>query len=89
MLGLADVAGVEAQAGHAGLEGGQGQLVLEVDVGHDRHRRAGHDAGQALGRLRLVAGAAHDVGAGAGQGVDLGQRALDVGRLGDRHRLHA
>ena len=88
VLGLADVAGVEAQAVHAGLERGQRHLVLVVDVGDDRHRRAGHDLGQALGRLRLVAGAAHDVAPGAGERVDLLQRALDVGRLGDRHRLH-
>ena len=44
--------------------------------------------GQPLGRLELVAGAAHDVGAGTGQRVDLLQRALDVGRLGGGHRLH-
>ena len=36
----------------------------------------------------LVAGAAHDVAAGGGERVDLRQRAVDVGRLGGRHRLH-
>ena len=85
---LAQVARVEAQALHAGLERGQRHLVVEVDVGHDRHRRARDDVGQALGRRLLVAGAAHDVGAGRGQRVDLGQRAVDVRRLGRRHRLH-
>src|SRR3546814_15902603 len=30
-----------------------------------------------------------DVSAGGRQGVDLLERALDVGRLGDGHRLHA
>ena len=65
VLGLADVAGVEAQAVHAGLERGERHAVLVVDVGDDRHRRAGHDLRQALGRLDLVARAAHDVGAGA------------------------
>ena len=89
VLGLADVAGVEPQAVHTGLEGGQRQPMLEVDVGHDRHRRPGHDARQPLRRFRLVARAANDVGARAGQRVDLGQRGVDVGRLGDRHRLHA
>ena len=88
VLGPADVAGVEAQAVHAGLHRGERHPVLVVDVGDDRDRRAGHDLGQALGRLGLVAGAAHDVAAGRGEGVDLLQRALDVGRLGDRHRLH-
>ena len=89
VLGLADVAGVEAQALHAGLHRRQRHPVLVVDVGDDRHRRAGHDLGQPLGGLGLVARATDDVAAGRGQGVDLLQRALDVGRLGDRHRLHA
>ena len=89
MLGLADVAGVQTQALHAGLDRGQGHAVLVVDVGDDRHRRSGDDAGQSLGRLGLVAGAAHDVGPRRSQRVDLLQRALDIGRLRDRHRLHA
>ena len=88
VLGPADVAGVEAEAVHAGLERGQGHPVLVVDVGDDRHRRAGDDLRQPLGRLGLVAGATDDVAARRGQRVDLLQRALDVGRLGDRHRLH-
>jgi len=89
VFGTPDVARVEAKAVDPGLEGGQGHLVLVVDVGHDRHRRAGHDLGQALRRFLLVAGAADDVGPGAVEGVDLLERPLDVGRLGDRHRLHA
>ena len=89
VLRLADVPGVQPQAVHPGVEGGEGEAVLEVDVGDDRHGRARNDAGQSLGRLRLVAGAANDVGPGARKRVDLGERALDVGRLGDRHRLHA
>ena len=84
---LAQVARVEPQALDAGLQGGERHLVVEVDVGHDRHRRARHDLGQALGRRLLVAGAADDVGPGGRQRVDLGQGALDVGRLGGGHRL--
>ncbi len=87
VVGVLDVAGVEAQAVDARLEGLEGPPVLVVDVGHDRHGRTGDDAGQPLGRLRLVAGAAHDVGAGRGEGVDLLERRLVVGRLRDRHRL--
>ena len=85
---LAEVAGVEPEALHAGLERGQGHLVVEVDVGDDRHRRAGHDPGQALGGRLLVAGAPHQVGTGGGQGVDLGEGGLGIGRLGGGHRLH-
>ncbi len=84
---LAEVAGVEPQALHPGLQRGERHLVVEVDVGDDRHRRARDDLGQALGRGLLVAGAAHDVRAGRRQGVDLGQGALDVGGLGGGHRL--
>ena len=79
---LAQVAGVEPQALDPRLQGGERHLVVEVDVGDDRHRRPGDDVGQPLGRLLLVAGAAHDVGPGGGQRVDLGQGALDVGGLG-------
>ena len=59
-----------------------------VDVGDDRDRRSRHDLGQPFGRLLLVAGAADDVAAGGGEGVDLLQRAFDIGGLGDGHRLH-
>ena len=71
VLGATDVARVEAQAVHPGLHGLERPAVLVVDVGDDRDRRPGHDLGQALGRLDLVAGAAHDVAPGAGEGVDL------------------
>ena len=72
----------------AGLDRRQRHLVLVMDVGDHRDRRARHDLGEALGRLLLVAGATDDVAPGRRQRVDLLQRALDVGRLGDRHRLH-
>ena len=62
VLGLADVAGVEAQRLHAGFHRGERELVLEVDVGDDRHRRARHDLREPVGRFFLVARAAHDVG---------------------------
>ena len=46
---------------HARLQSGQGELVLEVDVGNDRDRRARHDLRKSLCGLHLVARAAHDV----------------------------
>jgi hypothetical protein len=39
----ADVAGVDADLVHAGGQRREPQLVVEVDVGHHRHRRAAHD----------------------------------------------
>ncbi len=86
--GLRDVAGIQPQAVHAGIEGSQRHLVLVVDVGDDRNRRAGDDLGQTLGRREVVARAPHDVGAGGGKRVDLGEGAVDIGRLGGGHRLH-
>ena len=87
VLGLADVARIQAQRLHAGLERAERELVLEVDVGDDRHRRTRHDLRQPLGRFLFVARAADDVAAGRGQRVDLRQRAVDVGRLRGGHRL--
>jgi hypothetical protein len=73
---------------HASVERGKSHLVLVVDVGDDRHRRAGHDVRQSFGRFDLVARAPHDVRAGGMQRVDLRKRSFDVCSLGDRHRLH-
>ena len=87
VVGLADVAGVQPKAVNSGLQGSKRQLVLEVDVGDQRNGTPGHHVGQALGRGLFVAGAAHDVGPCSREGVDLGQRAVDVGSLGRGHRL--
>jgi len=89
VFGFADVARVETQAVHACFERSERHFVLVVNVGDDRDGRTRHDLGEAFGGLHLVAGAAHDVATGGGEGVDLLQRALHVGGLGDGHRLHA
>ena len=86
--GLRMLPGLSRSPCDARLHRRERELVLEVDVGDDRHRRAGDDLRQALGRGLLVAGAAHDVAAGGGERVDLGQRAVDVGGLRGGHRLH-
>ena len=87
VLGLADVAGVEAQRLHAGFHRAERELVLEVDVGDDRHRRTGHDLREAFGGFLFVARAAHDVATGGRECVDLRERAVDVGGLRGGHRL--
>ncbi len=87
VFGLLDVPGVEPQALNAGLESGQGHLVLVVNVGDDGHRRPGNYLGQTFGGLKIVASTAHNVGAGAGQRVDLAERSLDVCGLGGGHGL--
>ena len=86
--GLRMLPGLSRSALHAGLHRRERELVLEVDVGDDRHRRARHDLREALGRRLLVAGAAHDVAPRRGERVDLRERAVDVGGLGGGHRLH-
>src|SRR5690606_17078714 len=84
---LANVARIQTQPMYTCLHGGERQLVLEMDVGHDRHRRPRDDLGQSLGGLDVVAGDAHDVRAGTPEGVDLSEGSVDIGRLGGRHRL--
>ncbi len=86
---VADVAGVEPQSLHTGFQRRQSQLVLEMDVGDDRDRAAGHDLRKPLRRLDLVAGDSDDVGTVGGECVHLLEGAVDVGRLGGRHRLDA
>ena len=88
LLGLAQVARIEPEPLHAGLQRRERHLVR----GSGRRRRSGPgERGTIWARPSaaslLVAGAAHDVGARAGEGVDLGEGALGVGGLGRRHRL--
>ena len=87
LLGAADVAGVQPYAVGACGDRLQGQGVVEVDVGDHRNRRLGDDRLQGLGILLAGHGDADDVGAGLGDGVDLGHRRREVGRLGLGHRL--
>src|SRR5690606_8754239 len=82
-----DVPRIQTQPVNPCLHGSESELVLEVDVGHDRHRRTRHDLGEGLGGFDVVAGDADDVGSGAAQRVDLGEGAFDVGRLRRGHRL--
>ena len=89
VLGFADIARIETQTLHTGLERRQRHAVLVMDVGHDRHRGTRHDLRETLSGLRLIAGAANDVATRRREGVDLLEGALDVGGLGDRHRLNA
>ena len=71
-LGAADVAGIDAQAGGARLGRLDGALVVEMDVGDDRHlRRPCTIVAQRRGRFLVGAGDADDVGAGLLAAADL------------------
>src|SRR3546814_291404 len=77
----ADVAGVDAQAGGARLGRLDGALVVEMDVGDDRHRHLGDDLLQCRSRLPIRTRHAHDVDA-----RDLSLANLPDGRRGIRRR---
>ena len=63
-LDRADVAGVDAQAGGARLGRLDAALVVEVDVGHERHAGLARDGFKGLRRFHIRAGDADDVGPG-------------------------
>ena len=71
----------------AGLDGGERQAVVEVDVGDQRDGRLLDDLGDGRGRGLVGDGDADDLGAGIAQAGDLLDRRLRVGGIGVRHRL--
>ena len=85
---VTDGAGVDAHGRGACVEGGAGEAPVEVDVGHDRHRRVAHDLGEGVdvggGRQRD----AHELAAGRRQRADLLEGRRGVGGGGVGHRLH-
>jgi hypothetical protein len=86
--GVADVAGVDAQARRAGLRRLDAAFVVEVDVGHERHHRRLGDRLERRRRFGVGAGDAHDVRAGFFQQADLADGGVGVSRQGVGHRLH-
>src|SRR5690606_17724675 len=84
----ADIAGVDAQAVDTQLGHAQGDLVVEVDVGDQRHAHLLLDPAEGLRGLHGRYRDAHDVGAGVFQATDLADGGLDVTGLGVGHALH-
>ena len=62
--------------------------MVEMNVGHDRHRRTFDDVRQARGVAYILAGNPHDLATGHREAVHLLERRVDVGGIGRRHRLH-
>ena len=83
----ADVAGVEAQAVDALLDGDQRQFVIEMDVGDQRDANFFLDLAELLGRFAHRHGTADDFAAGRFQGPDLLHRGAHVAGVGLGHRL--
>ncbi len=71
----------------AGPDGGEGEAVVEVDVGDEGHGGAAHDLRQGGGGRLVGYGDADDLGAEAGQLGDLFEGGLRVGGVGVGHRL--
>ncbi len=44
---IADIAGIDAQLGGTGLNSTNGELMVKVDIGDNRHRRLGTDGAEA------------------------------------------
>ena len=86
---LADVAGIQTQLVDAGFERQQRELVMEMNVGDERH--IGHALANLFQRDRRIVvghGQADDLAAGADHLLDLRDGRVDVGRVGLGHRLN-
>ena len=88
-VGLAaDVAGIDAHLGDAVFDGTDGELVVEVDVGHQRHRGCVHQRAHGLGAGLVVDGHAHDVRACVRHAANLRKGGLYVASVGVGHGLN-
>jgi len=87
LVSIVEVAGIQADFVDAGLDGLHGTLEVEVDVGDDGDGDLGEDVLEGLGVFLLGDGDADDVGAGPGEGVDLGDSLVDFVGVGAGHRL--
>ena len=83
-----DVAGIDPDGGHTGLDRLQRQAGVEVNVRNDRNRAEADDASERVGVLCLRHGTANDLATGRHERRDLGRGRLDVTRWGERHGLH-
>jgi hypothetical protein len=84
----ADVAGIDTQARRTTLRRFDRALVMEVDVGDDRHRHLSDDLLQSQCGLLVGAGNSNDVRTGSLERPDLRDRRRYVTRFGVGHRLH-
>ena len=77
-LGRADVAGIDAQARRARVGGFERALVVEMDVGDDRHARRADDLTQRGGAVGVGATDPDDVDPGLFAAADLVDRRARV-----------
>ena len=84
----ADVARIDPEASRTGRRSFDRPLIVEVDVGDDRHRHLGDNLGQRFGRVLVRAGNPHYVRPGHFQIADLLDGGRHVGGQGVGHGLH-
>ncbi len=87
LVRAADVAGIDADFVRTVLHGGDGHLVVEMDVSHQRDMNLAFDLGQRPGGLPVRHRTADDLAARLLQPVDLRHGGLDVLGPGIRHGL--
>jgi hypothetical protein len=87
-LGRADIAGIDAQAGGAGLGGLDGALVVEMDVGDDRHLHLFDDRFSAAVDSSSGQDTRTMSAPASSQRADLRDRRRDVAGQRVGHRLH-
>ena len=87
-LFLAYVAGIDADLGHLRFDSLQGILVIEMNIGDDRHGSALHNIRQRFCIFRARYRHAHNVGSGLGKLSDLVERRLHIMCFGGGHGLH-
>ena len=85
---IADIAGIDAQFGGTGLDGADGELIVKVNIGDNRHRRLGTDGTEALERGLGGYAHAHDIAARLRKRTHLCKRCLGIGGIGAGHGLN-
>ena len=84
----ADVAGIDAEAGGTGIGSFQRALVVEMDIGDQRHPRRLHDLPESRGAFLIGAGDPDDIGTRFLASADLVDGRAGIGGWRVRHRLH-
>ena len=83
----ADVARVDADLVDRMIEGGEGHLVVEMDVADERYLDPPPDLAENRGVFRLRHRDANQLAAGLLEPMDLGDGGLELMRIGRGHRL--
>ena len=85
---IANVAGIDAQLGSTGLNGTNGELMVKVNIGDDRHRGLSTDGAETLKRGLGGHAHAHDIAASLRQRAHLRKRCLGISGIGAGHGLN-